>query len=132
MSARKRQPAPPAPEVGDYVIVAHQLVDPEFWWVSRVEWAEKDQYLVRDTQGWHPSQEPCLLVASESCLAFGTSEDCHKLASQARSLKNDHIAAIREATVALDAAQGRAREAIRALVEDGNRRLHGDITAIEP
>ena len=131
MSGRKPKPLP-TPAVGDFVVIAHQLVDPEFWWISRVEWAEADQFLVRDTRGWNPTKEPCLLVASENCLAFGTADDCRKLLRQARQLKNQHISAIRDANVALQAAQDTAREAIRALVEHGNRRLHGDVVAIEP
>jgi hypothetical protein len=122
----------PLPEIGDYVIVAHQLVDPEHWWISKAEWVEKDQFLVRDTQGWHPTKEPCLLVRSESCLAFGTEADCLELIARARKAKDQHIIAIREANVALQAAQDAAREAICALVDHGNRRLHGDITVIEP
>jgi hypothetical protein len=122
----------PGPQVGDSVIVAHQLIDPEFWWVSKVEWTEADQVLVRDTKGWQPTHEPCLLQRSQSILAFGTRDDCHELVSQARAVKNKHIAAIREANVALQSAQDTAREAIRALVTEGNRRLFGDIQAIEP
>jgi hypothetical protein len=114
------------------VIVSHQLVDPENWWISKVEWTERDQFLVRDVRGWHPTKEPCLFVRSESCLAFGTYDECLKLLSDARSAKNQHIEAIRDANVALREAQARACEAIRALVDHGNRRLHGDITAIEP
>lgn len=133
MSQTKRRPPPdPAPAVGEYVVVAHQLVEPMYWWVSKVEWADKDQFLVLDTQGWQPTKEPCLLVRSESCLAFGTQADCHELVARALRVKNQHIAAIRNANVALDAAQDAASEAIRALVDDGNRRLHGDVTAIEP
>lgn len=122
----------PMPKAGDFVIVAHELVDPHYWWVSQVEWAEADQLLVRDTKGWFPSHEPCLLTPSRSVLAFGTQSDCRKLVAQARSIKLQHEAAIRDANVALAAAQDAAREAIRAIVTEGNRRLHGDVTVIEP
>lgn len=122
----------PLPEVGEFVVVAHQLADPEFWWVSKVEWAGDDQVLLLDTQGWHPSKEPTLLVRSESILASGTLGQCQELLRLAKLKKDEHIVAIRNATIALRDAQDAAREAIQALVSDAEKKIYGDVTAIEP
>jgi len=107
----------PFPQVGDFVVIGHGIwSEPDQWWIAECEWSDGEQFLVRDTKGWHPTHQP-YLGEQRAVMAIGTLEQCRAVIDAARTVRFQHIEAFREASVALQSVKDKCTVAIIDAVE---------------
>ena len=120
------------PAVGEWVIVCHGLVNPEYWWISPVLYSAPDGILVRCTQG-HQADHHLYIASTDQILVTApTREACLELYLAANRIKADHRQKINRAQKALDARKTRCVSEIEALAGSAAKKLYGDVEAIEP
>lgn len=119
------------PKAGDYALLGHGMIDPDYWWISLVEWAGKEAILCRDTHGSHPNNA-LTIVYADSIILAGTKDECLQVYLEARRLREDFRPRFNEAKNALRAVQDEINGAVGKIVGDAALKLAGDVRMIEP
>jgi hypothetical protein len=117
------------PKVGEYAVVGHGMIDPQYWWISLVEWSSKDAFLCRDTHGEFPDRSPTIC---HEFIISGTKEECERVYHSARDQREIFRVRYNEAKCGVEAVQAEIKAAISEIVGEAALRLAGDVRMIEP
>ena len=116
-TARTSKGSSTVPEVGDWLLVTYNTFwdEPQSWWITRVEWTDGEQLLVRERtiQAFKPGART--LIPRGNVGFYGSKADCEAIHRAALEIRARYFEPIRAATVALDEVKDAAASEVRAL-----------------